>query len=550
MSVHGDVVRRDGCPDCGSRDNVAVYADGYEKCFGAGCGYWKGNRNVDAGGVRGVDDGGDDAGAVREGRTPMIEVEYTALNKRGISEETCRRFKYGVGYTTTGRHGQGPTEAVQVASYGAAQKLRTADKRFSWLNRPKDGPELFGQSLWRPQKRLVVTEGEIDALSYGEATDCKWPVVSVPDGAADAPRAIARNLEWVEQFEEVIFLFDMDEPGQLAAQECAQLLTPGKARIGTLPRKDANEVLLSLGAGELYKAPFSARVYRPDGILEGVDLVDSILEEPVVGLAYPWEELTAMTHGQRRREMVTWIAGTGVGKSAVLREVAFHLNATHGERVGIIALEEHPTRSARGILTCAVNRPVHLPEGYASVDKGELKRAAEQWLPGFAFFDHWGSVESEVLLPKIRYMAHALGIRWLVLDHLSIMVSGMAADGDERKRIDQITTQLRSLCSELDVGLHIVSHLRKASGTPHEEGGKVSLQDIRGSGAPAQLSDFVIALERNQQADKPVDRDTTTLRVLKNRLSGETGPAGALLYNHETGRLTPTETVNEQASDF
>ena len=469
----------------------------------------------------------------------MIEVEYVALTKRGISEETCKRFGYGVGELNG--------ESVQVARYGAAQKYRTSDKRFRWANRPEEGPQLFGQSQWRPQKRLVITEGEIDCLSYGEATDCKWPVVSVPDGAQDAPRAIARNIEFVEAFEEVVFLFDMDEPGQAAAVACAELLTPGKARIGTLPRKDANEVLLSLGPGELYKAPFSARVYRPDGIVEGVDLVEKIMEKPEVGLSYPWPELTAITHGQRRREMVTWIAGTGVGKSAVLREVAFDLHKTHGERVGIIALEESNQRSALGLLSCALDAPLHLAEGRARVTEEGIRAAAEKWLPGFAFYDHWGSVEAEVLLPKIRYMAHALGIRWLVLDHLSIMVSGMAADGDERKRIDQITTQLRSCCSELDIGLHIVSHLRKASGVPHEEGGKVSLQDIRGSGAPAQLSDFVIALERNQQDEDTEERDTTRLRVLKNRLSGETGLAGALIYNHETSRLVPTDQGGEGA---
>jgi twinkle protein len=464
----------------------------------------------------------------------MIDVTYVALTKRGISEETCKRFKYGIGTKADGT-------PVHVASYGGAQKYRTADKQFSWANRPEEGPSLFGQNMWRPQKRLVVTEGEIDALSYGEATDCRWPVVSVPDGAGDAPRAIARNIEFVEAFEEVIFLFDMDEPGQQAAKECAALLTPGKARIGTLPRNDANEVLLECGAGELYKAPFSARVYRPDGIVEGVDLIEAVMSKPPEGLEYPWPALSAVTHGQRRGEMTTWIAGTGVGKSAVLREVAFHLHAAHGERVGIIALEESNQRSALGLLSIPINRPLQLAESRALVEESEIRRAAEAWLPGFAFYDHFGSVEADVLLPKIRFMAHSLGIRWFVLDHLSIMVSGMAADGDERKRLDQLATQLRSLCSELDIGLHIVSHLRKSSGTPHEEGGKVSLQDIRGSGAPAQLSDFVIALERNQQDEDEDARDTTSLRVLKNRLSGETGIAGALLYNHETGRLNPTE---------
>ena len=547
MSVHGATVSRESCPKCGSSDNVARYEDGYAKCFSPEdvCGWWesseragRGSEHVGVGGDSSDDVVRPDSDAAR----PLIDVTFSSLVKRGISEETCRRFKYGVGYRYDG-------VPVQVATYGPGiQKWRTADKKFGWINRPKEGPKLFGQDLWRPTKRLVVTEGEIDALSYAEATNCSWPVVSVPDGAGDAPRAIARHLEWLCQFEEVIFLFDMDEPGQAAAVKCAEVLPPGKARIGTLPRKDANEVLLELGAAELYKAPFSARVYRPDGIVEGVDLIDVVLAEPELGLDYPWTFLNDFTHGQRRGEMVTWIAGTGVGKSAVMREIAMQLRSL-GERVGIIALEESNQRSALGLLSIALNRPLHIPEVRAEVGKETIEQAAREVLPDFAFYDHWGSVSGEVLLPKIRYMAHSLGIRWFILDHLSIMVSGMAAEGDERKRLDQLTTQLRSLCSELDIGLHIVSHLRKAAGTPHEEGGRVSLQDIRGSGAPAQLSDFVIALERNQQDEDPDERDLTKLRVLKNRLTGETGLVGVLRFDHKTSRLAAEE-EGEYAGEF
>lgn len=543
MSVHGRVVGNEPCKACGSTDNVARYEDGYAKCFGMGCGWWESGDGV-ASGSSSVYGDGLAGGASDAPARPLIEVTYSALPKRGISEETCRRFKYGVGVT---EHGV----PVQVAHYGnGIQKFRTPDKKFRWINRPKDGPKLFGQDLWRPQRKLIITEGEIDALSYAEATGCQWPVVSVPDGASSAKDAIAKNLEWVSAFEEVILLFDMDEPGQEAALACAEILPPGKAFIGKLPRKDANEVLLQLGAGELTKVPWKAEVWRPDGIVEGLDLLDSVLIAPEEGIAFPWKFLDDMTFGQRRGEMTTWIAGTGAGKSAVMREVAMQLHK-QGERVGIIALEESNRRSALGLLSLELNKPLHLPSVYREVGPEAIKAAAERVLKGFAFYDHFGSVEADILLPKIRYMAHSLKIRWFILDHLSIMVSGQASDGKERERLDTLTTQLRSLCSELDIGLHIVSHLRKASGTPHEEGGQISLQDIRGSGAPAQLSDFVIALERDQQAEDLEERNTTKLRVLKNRLTGETGLAGSLRFNHETCRLTPAEEYeSDEAGEF
>lgn len=474
----------------------------------------------------------------------MVEARYEDLPKRGISAETCRRFKYGVGSKADGT-------PVQVADYGdGVQKYRAAGKIFSWANRPKGKFPLFGKHCWRSGgKRVVITEGEIDALSYAEATNCSWPVVSVCDGTGSAVRCVAEHIEWLSAFDEIVIMFDMDEPGQEAAVKVAEMLPVGKVKIAQLPRKDANEVLLELGGQELFKAPFNAAVWRPDGIREGMELLDAVLIPPAAGLDYPWPFLNDVMHGQRTKEMVTWVAGTGSGKSQVLREVARHLWVAHGQRVGVIALEEANVDSALGQISLEVSRPLHLPAVRKTVSDDEIKRAAEKVLPGFVFYDHWGSVEADVLLPKIRYMAVSLGIKFIIIDHISIMVSGMAAEGDERKRIDQLVTQLRSLCSELDIGLHIVSHLRKNEGTPHEEGGQISLQDIRGSGAPAQLSNFVVGLERNQQAEGE-KKNVTNVRVLKNRLTGQTGVVGALGYNRETGRLTPTAVAVNDGCDF
>lgn len=535
------VVGREACPRCGSRDNVARYDDGHAYCFSEGCEYYEhGESDVRDAVPEGDSSDSQDAGGIRS----VVEYVFEALPRRGISEEICRRFRYGIGTCADGT-------PVQVADYGnGVQKYRAAGKRFFWANRPKNSYPLFGRHVWRSGgKRVVVTEGEIDALSYAEATNSSWPVVSVCDGAGSAAKCVTENLEWLSGFDEIVLMFDMDDAGQKAAVKCAELLPVGKVKIAQLPRKDANEVLLELGGQELFKAPFNATAWRPDGIRIGMDLLDQVLVPPPEGLEYPWPFLNEVLYGQRTKEMVTWVAGTGSGKSQVLREVIRHLWVAHGQTVGVIALEESNVDSALGQLSLEVNRPLHLPAVRKLVPDSEIRRAAEKVLPGFVFYDHWGSVEADVLLPKIRYMATGLGIKYIVIDHISIMVSGMAAEGDERKRIDQLVTKLRSLCSELDVCLHIVSHLRKNEGTPHEEGGKISLQDIRGSGAPAQLSNFVIGLERNQQAEGE-KKNVTNVRVLKNRLTGQTGVVGALKYSPETGRLTPTAVAVNDGSDF
>jgi twinkle protein len=138
-------------------------------------------------------------------------------------------------------------------------------------------------------------------------------------------------------------------------------------------------------------------------------------------------------------------------------------------------------------------------------------------------------------------MAKGLGAKWIVLDHLSIMASGDDSRDGERILLDKAMTKLASLSRELNVGLIIVVHLRKNinGGKSFEDGHQVSLADLRGSAGIAQLSDIVIACERQQQLDDDADAETaaTTLRILKNRFSGITGEAGLLTYCFDTGRL-------------
>jgi twinkle protein len=119
-----------------------------------------------------------------------------------------------------------------------------------------------------------------------------------------------------------------------------------------------------------------------------------------------------------------------------------------------------------------------------------------------------------------------------------MLVSSMT-EGDERRAIDNIMTRIRSIVEETGAGIILVSHLRKIQGDKgHENGVSVSLSHLRGSNSIAQLSDTVIALERNQQAEDDLESRTTKLRVLKCRYTGDVGMATALTYDKETGRLS------------
>ena len=155
-----------------------------------------------------------------------------------------------------------------------------------------------------------------------------------------------------------------------------------------------------------------------------------------------------------------------------------------------------------------------------------------------ASFDTGATVDQVVA--RVRFMAKALDCKVVVLDHISILVSG-GQHGDERKALDEIMTKLRTLTQDTGIVLFAVSHLKRPEGKGHEEGAVTSVSQLRGSASIAQLSDFVIGLERNGQADDETERNTTSIRVLKNRFSGITGPAGSVLYNADTGRLLEYE---------
>jgi len=427
--------------------------------------------------------------------------------------------------------------------------VRGPNKTFHTTGTFKD-VALFGQHLYRNGgKRILVVEGEIDALAGSQMLGT-WPVVSIPNGAQGALAAVKANLDFLESYETVVFGFDMDEPGRKAAQECADLLTPGRAAIMEISEKDSADMLKEGKVKEFVSAFWEAREVRPDGIVNGKDLWDAIDINVEMGIPYPWDGLNRPTFGIRKGELVTWTSGTGMGKSTAVAEIAYDL-LMKGYTVGYVALEENVGRTAQRMLGIHLSKPIHLPGHKVSPDE---KRAAFDATLGtgrFYTFDHFGSIGSDTILNKVRYLAKGCGCDFIILDHLSIIVSGMDVSEDERRTIDMLMTQLRSIVEETGVGMHLVSHLKRPSGDRgHENGAEVSLSQLRGSHSIVQLSDLVIAIERDQQAEDEDERDTNRMRILKNRYAGITGLAAEVRYVRETGRMVEAEMAElEEAAD-
>jgi twinkle protein len=235
--------------------------------------------------------------------------------------------------------------------------------------------------------------------------------------------------------------------------------------------------------------------------------------------------------------LITVTAGSGLGKSQFLREILYHVLKTTKWNIGGLFLEESVKKTARSIMSLEANKKLHLPDTLVSEE--ELKHAFDATLgtDRIYLFDHFGSTNIDNILNRIRYMVKACDCRLIFLDHISIVVSGQD-NGDERKAIDEMMTRLRTLVQELNVTLVAVSHLKRPNGNQgHEDGQAVSLSQLRGSGAIAQLSDAVITLERNSMAEDPNVRHITKVSVAKNRYAGLTGPACELKYDTDTGRM-------------
>jgi twinkle protein len=156
----------------------------------------------------------------------------------------------------------------------------------------------------------------------------------------------------------------------------------------------------------------------------------------------------------------------------------------------------------------------------------------------FHLYDHFGYTDYDTIKSRIRYLVVSLGCKHIFLDHLTALVSG-DKDGDERKQLDFIMTDLSSMVRELNFSLFMISHLATPEGKSHEEGGRVMLRHFRGSRAIGQWSNFVLGIERDQQGADPKLRHVSTLRILKDRYTGRsTGKCIYLGYSTDTGRLT------------
>ena len=523
-------LRHIACEHCGSSDANSLYDDGHTHCFNCGTTEHEGaydERTV----MR-------DAVAPRKVTQMEIKGTFKSIPDRGISQATCE--KYGV--TTDGDNQYYPyTDADGVRT--AVKQRNVPSKSFSITGDFK-GATLFGQSLFHAGgKAVTITEGELDALAAFQMQGSLYPTVSIRNGAQAALKDCKAQYEWLNSFDSVVICFDADEPGKKAAKEVAELFG-NKAKIvqHKAGYKDACDYLIAGATKDFVNAWWKAEEYRPEGVVTVSDIKERLLTPPTPGVDWAFPSLTKLTYGRRKGELYAFGAGVGIGKTDVFtQQIAYDIDKL-GKKVGVIYLEQNVVETVQRVAGKLDQRLYHIPDAewtreqyINSIDSIESRQQ-------LYLMEHFGAMDWASVKNIIQYFAKVYDIEMIYLDHLTAL---SANESDERRALDGIMADMASLAQSEGLIIHFISHLTTPDGKPHEEGGRVMEKHFTGSRAIARWAHYMFGLERDKQAEDPVQRQTTTFRVLKDRFTGRaTAAKFGLFYNQQTGMLNECD-LNE-----
>lgn len=475
-------------------------------------------------------------------KVPLVGDEPVTLTDRRLSKATLEKYGVTLRYDDKGEVTHHMYPYFDKHNTHVATKVRVVDGKQFFSTGTINDSVLFGQHLAPAGgKFITITEGEIDAMSVFEMMG--YPAISVKGSSCLAN--IKDQYEYINSFETIILAFDTDTartrsdgtlfyPGQESADRVARLFKAGKVRLlNHSPFKDANDFLTNGAKEGFKKAWWGAQVFQRDGIVCGTSLWDEVIkEDKYFSVPYPFEMMNKRLYGMRTSEMITLTAGTGVGKTTLVKFLACHIKdvAPPDVNIGMMMLEETKRETSIGLMSVAAKRPLHLPDTECSLD--DRRKAFDETIGCGRFFlhDHFGSTSIDNVLEKVDILATQYDCKYIIIDHISIIVSDQQ-NGDERRALDEIATKLKTFAIAKDVCLIIICHLKRVSGESAEEGGQISLSDLRGTAAIGQLSNIVLAVERNLQGE--AEASNMKIRCLKDRFAGRTGVVMEAAFDYD-----------------
>lgn len=519
------------CPCGKSSDAFTVYEDQHGFCYNGACNKRFTGKELKEMEYANISDDTGSNTRLSVSNRPSDRLPmglYVALKDRRLTVDTCK--VYGVTVNTkTGDHAY-PYYSLEGDKH--AVKFRTPDKNFSVTPRGIiQNSMLFGQQAFGSNsKRITVTEGELDAMSAFQMLGSKYPSVSV-QSSSTALRDCKLNFEYLNSFDKIMLSFDTDKPGVIAARKVAELF-PGKVYIQHMGRhKDANDYLKAGDVKQWIAEWWDAALVPVEGILMGKALLAISDAEIIEGIDLCWPSWNKAVYGIRSKEIWTFGAGSGVGKSEIFKTMAHHFITVHGKKVGMIMIEESPAKTTNCIFGKDIHERLNLEKDIKI--RAAKKREAPNFdkiLDNLVIVNHktMTNINIYAIISKIEYLVNALGCKYIFLDHITAIVEGQE-EGNVNHLLHTAMAILGRSVQKYDYTLLIISHLNKPSGTPYEEGGRVTLNNFYGSGAIKQWSNFVFGLEGNTQAEGSA-KNKRVLRCLKDR---ETGEANGFKVNLE-----------------
>ena len=522
------------CPYCGSSDALTLYND-HVYCFS--CNALASLRHYKEAAERAGIKTGSGTASKPSAERPMVKgYGYINLEERGLSEETCRAYDYGVA--------QSNGRLVHIAGYHAedgrlvGQKIRTPDKKFYWLG---TAASIFGLQTLNTNKKarcLIITEGEIDCLTVAQVyrDNPDIAVVSVAGGARSLSSCLTLNSKVVCRYDRIIIMMDSDKTGRDAVNAVSKLLIGRLYNAQISGFKDASEAHMAGADKAIIDAVSKAVLLSPAAVLSGGEIKKRMSEWTVPpALPVPWNiPLNKMLYGGfRPGEIILVTGGTGLGKSTLCRNIIMDFAVTHREKVGVLALEESVEETIIAMLSVFHKRDLIGEWNTLSALERESLYDSAHIDEYISIYDHYALDTSGSLMETLEMMA-AGGCKWLLLDHITIALSEVACQAKNGlAEVEQFCNGLRKICLRYGIGLIVVVQLRKTSGqASHEDGNRVSIDDLKGTGALKNIANSIVAVERTTQDENSC---VAGLRILKARLLGsQTGSAGFLRWHAES----------------
>jgi len=433
------------------------------------------------------------------------------LQKRGISAITVDRFD--VGYL-----GDSMVFQYKKNKKLVNHKYRSLTEKKFW--KEKDCMSvLWNQDNIKPDK-LIITEGEIDAMSLAEYG---INAVSLPSGANDLTW-IENDWDYLEAFKTIYLVFDNDAAGQKAVSDVVNRLGIWKCKNVILPYKDANECLVKkVTKGEIAECFKKAITYDLSELKTCINFTDEIIDyknnpSKLMGVTASHYELTKIIQGWRNEEVSIWTGQNSSGKSTFLSQEILHL-IEEGKKVCVGSFEMPPRKYLWWLLK-QYNQTDFMNDDIVEKSLDELSLQ-------LYVVDILGVIKKDKLLEIMEFAFRKYGVDVFVID--SLMKVDLSSNSNEvLGEQKKFVSGLKDFASEYKSHIHLVAHPRKSN----SDDDQVGKTDVAGSGDITNLADNVFVLHRFSDEIKQVrlkqskkDYDAMLI-VKKNREHGTTGIVG------------------------